>query len=66
MARGRHLVSDKKTAATIALRVSTLALLNELAAKRNVSRSELIEQALRETLLQNKCEEVTDEISGAR
>ena len=65
MSKGRRFSSDKKTATTIALRLSTLELLNALSARRNVSRSELVEHALRMFLPQEQEQEkeVGDEVA---
>jgi metal-responsive CopG/Arc/MetJ family transcriptional regulator len=60
---GRRFSSDKKTATTIALRLSTLELLNALSTRRNVSRSELVEHALRVFLTQAQEKEVGDEVA---
>jgi metal-responsive CopG/Arc/MetJ family transcriptional regulator len=54
MGKGRCFSEDKKIAISVALRFSTLTLLNQLAAQRNVSRSELIENALLKTLHEQK------------
>ena len=65
MGKGRRFADDKKTATTVALRVSTLALVNRLAMQRNVSRSELVEEALCELLRKEQQEEVNNEICSA-
>ena len=50
MGKGRSFSDDKKIAISVALRLSTLSMLNKLAALNNVSRSELIEEVLVKTL----------------
>jgi metal-responsive CopG/Arc/MetJ family transcriptional regulator len=54
--RGKRFAEDKKVPLSTAVRLSTLERLNELALRRNISRSELIEAMLLKALQEQEQE----------